>query len=277
MILKNTVYYNEAFLPQKGDIAVENEILAQVGGTQAGSGIDLSGCTVVPGFIDIHTHGAMGGDTCDAREESLAGMSRFLANHGVTSFCPTTMTLPFEQLAESLRIARDYRGHECGAYIQGINMEGPYISAAKKGAQCGDFIRKPDFEEFLKLHEICPVCLVDVAPEAEGSNAFAARAKAYCTVSAAHTNSDYETAEKAFEAGFSHATHLFNAMTQLGSRTPGVVGAVFDSDSVTAELICDGFHIAPATLRHCVSAPWGRPQCNRKRCNDGLWACGWRL
>ena len=105
MILKNTVYYNEAFLPQKGDIAVENEILAQVGGTQAGSGIDLSGCTVVPGFIDIHTHGAMGGDTCDAREESLAGMSRFLANHGVTSFCPTTMTLPFEQLAESLRIA----------------------------------------------------------------------------------------------------------------------------------------------------------------------------
>ena len=249
MILKNTVYYNEAFLPQKGDIAVENEILAQVGGTQAGSGIDLSGCTVVPGFIDIHTHGAMGGDTCDAREESLAGMSRFLANHGVTSFCPTTMTLPFEQLAESLRIARDYRGHECGAYIQGINMEGPYISAAKKGAQCGDFIRKPDFEEFLKLHEICPVCLVDVAPEAEGSKAFAARAKAYCTVSAAHTNSDYETAEKAFEAGFSHATHLFNAMTQLGSRTPGVVGAVFDSDSVTAELICDGFHIAPATLR----------------------------
>ena len=93
------------------------------------------------------------------------------------------------------------------------------------------------------------MCLVDVAPEAEGSNAFAARAKAYCTVSAAHTNSDYETAEKAFEAGFSHATHLFNAMTQLGSRTPGVVGAVFDSDSVTAELICDGFHIAPATLR----------------------------
>ena len=92
MILKNTVYYNEAFLPQKGDIAVENEILAQVGGTQTGSGIDLSGCTVVPGFIDIHTHGAMGGDTCDAREESLAGMSRFLANHGVTSFCPTTMT-----------------------------------------------------------------------------------------------------------------------------------------------------------------------------------------
>ncbi len=249
MILKNTVYYNEAFLPQKGDIAVENEILAQVGGTQTGSGIDLSGCTVVPGFIDIHTHGAMGGDTCDAREESLAGMSRFLANHGVTSFCPTTMTLPFEQLAESLRIARDYRGHECGAYIQGHYMEGPYISAAKKGAQCGDFIRKPDFEEFLKLHEICPVCLVDVAPEAEGSNAFAARAKAYCTVSAAHTNSDYETAEKAFEAGFSHATHLFNAMTQLGSRTPGVVGAVFDSDSVTAELICDGFHIAPATLR----------------------------
>ncbi len=249
MILKNTVYYNEAFLPQKGDIAIENGILTEVGGTQAGRGIDLSGCTVAPGFIDIHTHGAMGGDTCDAREESLAGISRHLAHHGVTSFCPTTMTLPFEQLAESLQAARDYRGYECGAYIQGINMEGPYISAAKKGAQCGDYIRNPDFNEFLKLYEICPVRLVDVAPEAKGANEFAARAKAYCTVSAAHTNSDYETAAKAFDAGFSHATHLFNAMTQLSSRAPGVVGAVFDNDAVTAELICDGFHIAPATLR----------------------------
>ncbi|MBS5874497.1 MAG: N-acetylglucosamine-6-phosphate deacetylase [Clostridiales bacterium] len=249
MILKNTVYYNEAFLPQKGDIAIENGILTEVGGTQGGRGIDLSGCTVAPGFIDIHTHGAMGGDTCDAREESLAGISRHLAHHGVTSFCPTTMTLPFEQLAESLQAARDYRGYECGAYIQGINMEGPYISAAKKGAQCGDYIRNPDFNEFLKLYEICPVRLVDVAPEANGANEFAARAKAYCTVSAAHTNSDYETAAKAFDAGFSHATHLFNAMTQLSSRAPGVVGAVFDNDAVTAELICDGFHIAPATLR----------------------------
>lgn len=249
MILKNTVYYNKAFLPQKGDLAVENGVLAQVGGSIPGRGIDLSGCTVVPGLIDIHTHGAMGGDTCDAKEKSLAGMSQHLARHGVTSFCPTTMTLPFDQLAQSLRVARDYHGYECGAYIHGVNMEGPYISAAKKGAQCGDYIRKPDFEEFLKLHEICPVCLVDVAPEAEGANEFAARAKAYSTVSAAHTNSDYETAARAFEAGFSHATHLFNAMTQLNSRAPGVVGAVFDSDSVTAELICDGFHIAPATLR----------------------------
>lgn len=249
MILKNTVYYNEAFLPQKGDLAIENGLLAELGGAIAGEGTDLSGCTVVPGFIDIHTHGALGGDTCDAREESLAGMSRHLARHGVTSFCPTTMTLPFELLAESLRVASGYRGRECGAYIQGINMEGPYISAAKKGAQCGAYIRKPDLHEFLKLHEICPVRLVDVAPEAEGAEAFAARAKGYCTVSAAHTNSDYDTAVQAFEAGFSHATHLFNAMTQLSSRAPGVVGAVFDSDSVTAELICDGFHIAPATLR----------------------------
>lgn len=249
MRLKNVVYYNDAFLPQKGDIAIENGILTQVGGAQEGEGIDLSGCTVTPGFIDIHTHGAMGGDTCDAREESLAGMSRHLAQHGVTSFCPTTMTLPFEQLAASLRAANDYCGHECGAYIQGINMEGPYISAAKKGAQSGAYIRKPDFEEFQRLHEICPVRLVDVAPEAHGAREFAARARSYCTVSAAHTNADYETAARAFEAGFTHATHLFNAMTQLSSRAPGVVGAVFEHDTVTAELICDGFHIAPATLR----------------------------
>lgn len=249
MLLKNAVYYDDDFLPRQGDIAIENGILAEVGGTQAGRGGALPGCTIVPGFVDIHTHGAMGGDTCDAAQSALAGISGYLARHGVTSFCPTTMTLPFEQLAQSLRAVQAYRGQECGAYVQGVNMEGPYLSAAKKGAQCGAYLRQPDFDEFLKLHQICPVRLVDVAPEVEGALAFAARAKAYCTVSAAHTNAGYETAASAFGAGFTHATHLFNAMTQLTARAPGVVGAVFDSGSVTAELICDGFHIAPAALR----------------------------
>ena len=250
MILKNTVYYNEAFLPQKGDIAVENEILAQVGGTQAGSGIDLSGCTVVPGFVDIHTHGAMGGDTCDAREESLAGMSRFLANHGVTSFCPTTMTLPFEQLAESLRIARDYRGHECGAYIQGINMEGPFISPKKVGAQNPEYLHKADVAMFRRLQKRANglIKLVDIAPEEPGALEFIAACHDEVRISIAHTCTSYDTANAAFDAGATHMTHLYNAMPGITHREPGPIIAALERGA-EVELITDNVHIHPAMVR----------------------------
>ena len=249
MIIKNARIYTPEHTFKTGDLTIRDGRIAFGAPPLEGEEVlDANGAYALPGLVDIHFHGAVGHDFCDADEAGLQAIADFEASKGVLAICPATMTFSEEILNGIMDVAAAHKNGQ-GADLVGINMEGPYISAAKKGAQCGDFIRKPDFEEFLKLHEICPVCLVDVAPEAEGSNAFAARAKAYCTVSAAHTNSDYETAEKAFEAGFSHATHLFNAMTQLGSRTPGVVGAVFDSDSVTAELICDGFHIAPATLR----------------------------
>ena len=159
------------------------------------------------------------------------------------------MTLPYEQLKEHFSKVSEYKGKEEGAYIHGINMEGPYISFEKKGAQNGDYVRNPDVTEFKKLNDICNVSLVDIAPEVEGSLEFAGEISKMCTVSAAHTSANYNQAIEGFENGISHATHLFNAMTALTSREPGVVGAVFDNDKVTAELICDGFHISPATLR----------------------------
>lgn len=250
MIIKNATVYGADFEPKHSDIEISGEKIANVAPRLEGSeALDFSGLTVLPGFIDIHIHGRMGSDACDGTRYAFENISASLAKLGVTSFCPTTMTVSNAQLKGIFSAAAELRGSEPGAYIHGINMEGPYISHAKKGAQNGEFIRKPDLNEFEELSSVCPVSLVDVAPEAEGAAEFAAEAGKKTTVSAAHTAADYKTAKKAFDSGFSHTTHLFNAMTQLGSREPGVVGAVFDSEDVTAELICDGFHIAPPTLR----------------------------
>ena len=252
MLIKNAVVYGKDFEPERDNIRVIGEKIDSVGDMCAEAGeeeLDFAGCIAVPGFIDIHIHGRMGCDTCDAKEESLEKISESLASLGITSFCPTTMTLGNEELKKIFACTAGYMGNEKGAYIHGINMEGPYISPAKKGAQNGKYVRNPDFDEFKALSDICPVSLVDVAPETEGAAEFAHKAKDIATVSEAHTSAGYEDAKKGFEKGFTHATHLFNAMTALGSREPGVVGAVFDSDTATAELICDGFHISPVTLR----------------------------
>ena len=128
-------------------------------------------------------------------------------------------------------------------------MEGPFIAPEKKGAQAEEHILNPDFEVFSELNNICPVRLVDIAPERPGAEKFIEKAKKICTVSAAHTTANYETGKKAIESGVTHATHLYNAMNGLTSREAGMVGAVLDSDNVNAELICDGIHISPATLR----------------------------
>ena len=249
MILKNAEFFDENFNRAKGDIKIDGEHIGDIGNFCDGEIFDCTGLTIVPGFIDIHIHGRSLADTCDSREDNVSVISESLVKQGVTSFCPTTMTLPYEQLQEHFSKVSEYKGKEEGAYIHGINMEGPYISFEKKGAQNGDYVRKPDIEEFKKLNDICNISLVDIAPEVEGSLEFAKEISKMCTVSAAHTSANYSQAAEGFKNGMSHATHLFNAMTALTSREPGVVGAVFDNDNVTAELICDGFHISPVTLR----------------------------
>ena len=250
MIFKNAEILNENFEFVKGNLSVEDGKILGIDCEKVDAEIiDCTGLKILPGFIDIHIHGTNGGDTSDAEEKSLQIMSENLARHGVTSFCPTTMTLSGEELCEIFRTVAEVKGNEKGAYIHGINMEGPYISLAKKGAQKAEYVRKPDIEEFKKLNNICNVSLVDIAPEEDENNAFSKEASEICTVSVAHTSADSIQAKKGFENGITHATHLFNAMTGISARVPGVAGAVFDSDSVRAEIICDGFHIAPETLR----------------------------
>lgn len=248
MIIKNTLICNKDFEFEKADIEIENGIIKKIG-ILDGDGEDFSGCIVLPGFIDIHIHGCNMADATDGNPDSAARMSRTLATHGITSFCPSTMTIPVEEIRNSFRYVAETMGKEEGAYIHGINMEGPFISPAKKGAQAEENIIEPDFELFEELNAICPIKLVDIAPEMNGAEKFIKKAKEICTVSAAHTTADYECLSKAIGHGISHATHLYNAMNGLTSREAGAVGAVLDSDRVTAELICDGIHICEPTLR----------------------------
>lgn len=257
MVFKNAKLFDENFNIIQADLLVENGRITQIapqtavqsGAYTGGDSFDCGGGLILPGLIDIHIHGCAGADFGDASIQSLAAMSRYLASRGITSFCPASMTVPEEQLTASYKAAAAYMGKEEGAYIHGINMEGPFISHKRKGAQPGEHIRKPDLAEFERLNSICPILLADVAPEAEGATAFARALRGRCTVSAAHTAAPYELAAKAFQNGFSHATHLFNGMEGIAAREPGVATAVLDDENATAELICDGKHIYPALLR----------------------------
>ena len=249
MVVKNAVIFDKDFEKVKKDIEITGEKIGRIENGIEGDSVDFTGCVVLPGFVDIHTHGCGGYDVTDGREESAGKMSEYLAKKGVTSFCPATMTIGIEKLEKAFSFVRSTMGGESGAYIHGINMEGPFISPAKKGAQREEDILAPNYELFEKLNSICPVKVVDIAPEIKGAPDFIRKAKDICSVSAAHTAADYETAKAAFDCGINHATHLFNAMPPLLSREPGVVGAVFDDSRVYAELICDGVHIAPAVLR----------------------------
>ena len=251
MLLTNGTVYDWQFQPKKLHIAVQGKRITQVTAhpLHGEETLDCTGCTIVPGFVDIHIHGGGGGNLADADTDSLQKMSIYLAQHGVTSFCPASMTLPEEELSAQFRAVEKCKGQEQGAYIQGIHMEGPYISMAKKGAQCGEYVRTADFAEFSRLNAISRIALVDVAPETQGALEFAQKASKVCTVSMAHTAATFAQAQAGLQNGFSHATHLFNAMSPIQNREPGAVTAVFDSDTATAELICDGFHNHPAVLR----------------------------
>ncbi len=253
MIIKNALVYGKDFNSEINDIVIDGEKISAVRKSDK-DGLDFSGCVALPGFIDIHIHGCNMADATDGNPDSAAKMSKWLAQNGITSFCPTTMTLSVDTLRKCFGYISDTIGKEEGAYIHGINMEGPFIAPEKKGAQAEEHILDPDFEVFSELNSICPVRLVDIAPERPHAEEFIEKAKNICTVSAAHTTANYETAKKAIDAGISHATHLYNAMNGLTSREAGMVGAVLDSDSVNAELICDGIHICPATLRITFNA-----------------------
>lgn len=246
MLFSNIRYVDENFEIRTGSIETDG---GRISSLSVCGGENADGLLVLPGFVDIHTHGGDGVDWCDCCESMLQKLSMYYAKRGVTSVCPTTMTLPESELSRIFASIESVKGNECGAYIHGINMEGPYISYEKRGAQNPGYIRPADESEFDRLNAISEIMLVDLAPEMTGALGFAKNVSKKAVCSVAHTNASFEEAIKGFENGFCHATHLFNAMTAFESRSPGVVGAVFSSDSVTAELICDGFHLAPATVK----------------------------
>ena len=217
------------------------------------AGVDLAGAWVIPGLIDVHNHGNSGADFSDGDYEGLITMGRYLAKNGVTGFAPASMTLPYDVLARAFATAKRLRDEKpvgCSRLL-GIHMEGPFFSEKKKGAQNAAYLQKPDFEAFRRLYEGCDglVRIADVAAELDGAAAFTAQASKLCTVSIAHTDTDYEHARAVIDAGATHLTHLFNAMPGIHHRKPGPIGAGSEDGRVTAELICDGQHVHESAVR----------------------------
>lgn len=270
-----SVFTGERF--HAADVVVEgglfSAVVASSGGASMASidpaAIDATDCYVIPGLVDIHFHGCRGADLCDGTSEALATIASYEASRGVTAICPASMTFPFETLARAFGAAAAFAGSEPDgmAALVGVNMEGPYISPEKVGAQNPAYVRGASVREFDRLQEVAGdlIKLVDVAPEEPGNLEFVeqvagmAKEGAMTTgasangcrprISIAHTCADYACAAKAFERGARHMTHLFNAMPGLHHRAPGPIAAAAERDDVTVELICDGIHIHPAMVR----------------------------
>lgn len=212
------------------DILVDNGKIVKIADHFSSDENDFGGKTAIPGLVDIHTHGCAGFDTMDAQFDE---MCMFLAEHGTTSWLPTTMTMDYDSISKTMNANTDCKG----AQILGFHMEGPYINPKKKGAQNGKFIKAPDIDEFNSLPNIR---MVTLAPEMEGSMDFIRKCNAVCSIG--HTDCTYDTAIEAIEAGAACLTHTFNAMPPLHHRDPGPIGAAIEKQ-IHVQAITDGLHL----------------------------------
>jgi len=256
MIFKNGYVYCDDCLFHKIDLETNKERIVAMGNFsgKAEKEEELAmDFYVIPGLIDIHIHGCVNVDFSDGKLDGLNKIAKYLAKNGITSFCPTSLTLPVEQLRQAFRIAYRFKKQNKKeiSYVHGITMEGPFISADKKGAQPIEHIKQPDIDLFKKLNEEAKgmIKIVSIAPEIKGSINFIKQIKKTAIVALAHTNSDYETAKKAINSGATHVIHLFNAMPPLHHRKPGVIGAAIENKQVSVELICDGIHVHKSLIK----------------------------
>ena len=247
----------------RGWIAVEGRRIAAMGQGRpperrlAGAAVlDASGLIVLPGFVDLHAHGAVGADVMDADPEGLRRMARFYARHGVTAWLPTTMTASARDLERALEAVGEVIGPvEHGATVLGAHLEGPYLSTARCGAQDPSLIRVATRAEATRLLDTGLVRLLAVAPEVQGNRWLVAEAVGRgVTVSAGHTDATYDQALAAVDDGVRHVTHVFNAMRPLGHREPGMLGAALTVGELACELVADNVHVHPAVMRLLFAA-----------------------
>jgi N-acetylglucosamine-6-phosphate deacetylase len=205
--------------------------------------IDARGMYISPGLIDIHIHGSGGSDTMDSSINSINTISSTICKNGVTSYLPTTMTMDKEDIYDAfevIKVAMNMKTN--GAKVIGAHMEGPFINEKYKGAQNDKYIIKPYFD-FIKDY-LDVIKIISLAPEVDKDFRFikAVNKNTDITLSICHSNADYDLAKEAINLGITNITHIFNAMTALNHRNPGVVGAALLTDTY-CELICDTIHI----------------------------------
>ncbi|MCL2400947.1 MAG: N-acetylglucosamine-6-phosphate deacetylase [Defluviitaleaceae bacterium] len=282
MIITNGILFCPDGEFHQNDIEIQAETITNIGSNssekQQDTIIDAKDCYVVPGFVDIHIHGAAGSDFGDGTPQAIDNMAQFLVKHGVTGFLGTSLTLPEDKLTEIYKNARGFVGKSITnsissqAVLQGIYMEGPFFSIEKRGAQNKDFIIGADYDMFLRLFEVSgnSVKIVAIAPEVENGMDFIKKVHSSCRVSLAHSCADYNTAQLAFENGASQTTHLFNGMNTFAHRDPGIVGAAADSEAYV-EVICDGYHIHPSMVRSIFKLFGDDKVC---LISDAISACG---
>ena len=245
MIIKNGNVFQEDGSYKVTDLYIENgRIAASEDEVTDKTQLDAAGLKVLPGLVDIHSHGAVRHDFSDADVDGLKIILQYEKSQG--------MTLPKEELLKIFQTAKDVEQDETCARIVGINMEGPFLDPSKKGAHVEGYIRKPDIEFFRECNEAAGglIKLVTLAPNMEGSEEFIRELHNEVVISVGHTAADYNCAAEAMKQGALHVTHLYNAMNPMGHREPGVIGAAADNENCMVELIGDGIHIHPATVRN---------------------------
>lgn len=259
-IINGLVFHEDgSFTPETvyicGEKIVSQEVYEKECSTASGNEMvtDAAGNYVIPGLTDIHFHGCMGSDCCDGTVEAFQTIARYELSQGITSITPATMTMSEEVLSQICRAAKTYRdtAEENAADFCGLYMEGPFINAAKKGAQNEKYITPADTAMLNRLQDLSGNMLrtVAIAPETAGAMDFIRENSSRVNISIAHTTADYDTAKEAIACGASQLTHTYNAMPPLSHRAPGPIGAAADDDHCRAELICDGIHIHPAVVR----------------------------
>lgn len=236
--LEQALYINDHRLVDKAEYQDDEKV------------IDAEGLLVLPGLVDIHSHGASGEDFSDGNPEGLKKILQYEKRCGITSYCPTSMTFPKERLRQIFASIKGAQTEE-GAKVVGINMEGPFLDPAKKGAHVEKWIAAPDAAFVRELNQDVDglVRLVTLAPNMEGAEDFIKEMHEEVCISLGHTAADYDCASGAMKLGAHHVTHLYNAMQPFGHRAPGLIGAAMDDPECMVELICDGYHIHPSAIR----------------------------